>query len=415
MNVLSLFDGMSCGQIALYELGMYPDKYYACEIDKFAIAQTKLNFPDTICLGDVTKLDVSKLEKIDLLIGGSPCQSFSFAGKMEGMTTEDNEEITTLERYLELKEKGFKFAGQSYLFWEYVRILKEVRKVNPNVLFLLENVRMLSKWEDVINRTLGVKGVHINSALVSAQNRRRIYWTNIRTKRNGQFGELHSDIPQPADKGILLKDILEAEVDEKYYLSDKAILGIMNREQRHTEKGNGFGAQVPTVKSNTLLARCYKGGKEGLIHVAQRRREWCCLTPKRTEYGKKIRKDYEAGKIKEKRRNVQQLEPRFDEKTNCLTTVQKDNLVARCVRVKGFSYTDRGIHPHRGDYRESGVSEYGTILYIDRIRRLTPTECARLQTVPDWYKWECSDTQQYRMLGNGWTVAVIYHIFSFIK
>lgn len=158
MNVLSLFDGMSCGQIALYELGLYPDKYYACEIDKFAIAQTKLNFPDTICLGDVTKLDVSKLEKIDLLIGGSPCQSFSFAGKMEGMSTEDNEEITTLERYLELKEKGFKFAGQSYLFWEYVRVLEEVRKVNPNVLFLLENVRMLSKWEDVINRTLGVKG-----------------------------------------------------------------------------------------------------------------------------------------------------------------------------------------------------------------------------------------------------------------
>lgn len=174
MNVLSLFDGMSCGQIALYELGMYPDKYYACEIDKFAIAQTKLNFPDTVCLGDVTKLDVSKLEKIDLLIGGSPCQSFSFAGKMEGMTTEDNEEITTLDRYLELKEKGFKFAGQSYLFWEYVRILEEVRKVNPNVLFLLENVRMLSKWEDVINRALGVKGVHINSSLVSAQVRKRI-------------------------------------------------------------------------------------------------------------------------------------------------------------------------------------------------------------------------------------------------
>ena len=100
-----------------------------------------------------------------------------------------------------------------------------------------------------------------------------------------------------------------------------------------------------------------------MICVAQRRREWCCLTPKRTEYGKKIRKDYEAGKIKEKRRNVQQLEPRFDEKTNCLTTVQKDNLIVEDVRVKGFSYTDRGIRPHRGDYRKSGVSEYGTILY----------------------------------------------------
>ena len=415
MNVLSLFDGMSCGQIALYELGLYPDKYYACEIDKFAIAQTKLNFPDTICLGDVTKLDVSKLEKIDLLIGGSPCQSFSFAGKMEGMATEDNEEITTLDRYLELKEKGFKFAGQSYLFWEYMRILTDIRKYNPNVLFLLENVEMGKKWERVLNEAIGVYGVHINSALVSAQNRRRIYWTNIRTKRNGQFGELHSDIPQPEDKGILLKDILEDEVDGKYYLSDKAISGIMNHKQGHTEKGNDFGAQFPTVKSNTLLARCYEDGKENLIFVDQHRRERCCLVPKRTEYGKKIRKDYEAGKIKEKRGNVQQLEPRFDGKTNCLTTVQKDNLILEGVRVKVFSYTNKGIHPPRGDYRKSGVSEYGTILYTDIIRRLTPTEYARLQTVPDWYKWECSNTQQYRMLGNGWTVAVIYHIFSFIK
>lgn len=307
MNVLSLFDGMSCGQIALNELGMFPDKYYACEIDKFAIAQTKLNFPDTVCLGDVTKLDVSKLEKIDLLIGGSPCQSFSFAGKMEGMTTEDNEEITTLDRYLELKEKGFKFAGQSYLFWEYVRILKEVRKVNPNVLFLLENVRMLSKWEDVINRALGVKGVHINSSLVSAQVRKRIYWTNI------------ADIPQPEDKGIFLRDILQSEVPEKYYLSDKMITFLT----MHADK---MGSKIRI-----------RGG---------------------------------------------------DDKSNCVT-------------VSSLTYMNL------------------TSCYIEvpkrRLRRITPTEAARLQTIPNWYKWECSDTQQYRMLGNGWTVAVIYHIFSFIK
>ncbi|QIG65602.1 hypothetical protein SJC25_40 [Bacteroides phage SJC25] len=307
MNVLSLFDGMSCGQIALNELGMFPDKYYACEIDKFAIAQTKLNFPDTIMLGDVTKLDVSKLEKIDLLIGGSPCQSFSFAGKMEGMSTEDNEEITTLERYLELKEKGFKFAGQSYLFWEYVRILKEVRKVNPNVLFLLENVRMLSKWEDVINRTLGVKGVHINSALVSAQIRKRIYWTNI------------ADIPQPEDKGIFLRDVLQSAVPEKYYLSDKMITFLT----RHADK---MGSKIRI-----------RGG---------------------------------------------------DDKSNCVTVSGLANRNLASCFIEG---------PKR------------------RLRRLTPAEASRLQTVPSWYKWECSDTQQYRMLGNGWTVAVIYHIFSFIK
>lgn len=307
MNVLSLFDGMSCGQIALSELGMFPDKYYACEIDKFAIAQTKLNFPDTICLGDVTKLDVSKLEKIDLLIGGSPCQSFSFAGKMEGMSTEDNEEITTLDRYLELKEKGFKFAGQSYLFWEYVRILEEVRKVNPNVLFLLENVRMLSKWEDVINRALGVKGVHINSSLVSAQVRKRIYWTNI------------ADIPQPEDKGIFLRDVLQSGVPEKYYLSDKLITYL-----------NGRAAKM----------------------------------------GSKIR--IRGG----------------DDKSNCVTVSGLTNRNLASCFIEG---------PKR------------------RLRRITPAEASRLQTVPDWYKWECSDTQQYRMLGNGWTIAVIYHIFSFIK
>jgi DNA (cytosine-5)-methyltransferase 3A len=307
MNVLSLFDGMGCGQIALNELGMFPDKYYACEIDKFAIAQTKLNFPDTICLGDVTKLGVSKLEKIDLLIGGSPCQSFSFAGKMEGMTTEDNEEITTLDRYLELKERGFRFAGQSYLFWEYVRILEDVRKVNPNVLFLLENVRMLSKWEGVINRTLGVKGVHINSSLVSAQVRKRIYWTNI------------ADIPQPEDKGIFLRDILQSEVPEKYYLSDKMHTWLT----RHAAK----------MGSKILI----RGGED---------------------------------------------------KSNCISVscLTKVNL-ASCY-IEG---------PKR------------------RLRRITPTEASRLQTVPGWYKWNCSDTQQYRMLGNGWTVAVIYHIFSFIK
>lgn len=262
MNVLSLFDGMSCGQIALNELGMFPDKYYACEIDKFAIAQTKLNFPDTVCLGDVTKLDVSKLEKIDLLIGGSPCQSFSFAGKMEGMTTEDNEEITTLDRYLELKEKGFKFAGQSYLFWEYVRILEEVRKVNPNVLFLLENVRMLSKWEDVINRALGVKGVHINSSLVSAQIRKRIYWTNI------------ADIPQPEDKGIFLRDVLQSGVPEKYYLSDKLITYLNGHAAKMGSKirirGGDDKSSCVTVSGlvNRNLTSCFiEGPKRRLRRI----------------------------------------------------------------------------------------------------------------------------------------------------
>lgn len=345
MNVLSLFDGMSCGQIALTELGCFPDKYYASEVDKFAIQQTMSVFPDTIQLGDVTKVDVSQLDKIDLLIGGSPCQSFSFAGKQVGMVTTDKVDITDLRTYLDLKEMGFEFEGQSYLFWEYMRILTDIRKYNPNVKFLLENVVMSKKWEAVLTAAIGVEPVKINSNLVSAQNRKRLYWTNI------------AEIPQPKDEGILIRDILEDEVDEKYYISSKALEGMVNRARVNAEKGNGFGARIvsPGGKANTLLQRCYKDGKDNLIIAASR------------------------GRVREDGVTRQHLEPRKDGKSNCLATVQKENLL---------------------------IENRSTL------RRLTPRECARLQTVPEWYEWVVSDTQIYRMCGNGWTVKVIEHILS---
>ena len=242
MIVLSLFDGMSCGQIALRELGVPVERYYASEIDKFAIQNTMANFPNTVQLGDVRNIDATTLGRIDLLIGGSPCQSFSFAGKRAGMSTKTNEKIVTLARYIELKAQGFEFEGQSYLFWEYVRILQQVRQTNPGVFFMLENVEMGKQWEAVINEALGIRGVHINSALVSAQVRKRIYWTNIKTFQTDMFSPPDSAIPQPRDRGILLRDILEDQVEDRYYLKPGIVKNLLTHKERNQAKGNGFGA-----------------------------------------------------------------------------------------------------------------------------------------------------------------------------
>jgi DNA (cytosine-5)-methyltransferase 3A len=174
LNVLSLFDGISCGQIALERAGFKVDNYYASEIDKHAIKVTQHNYPGTIQLGDVTKVNGGSLPKIDILIGGSPCQGFSFAGKQ--LNFDD---------------------PRSKLFFEYVRILKECREKNPDISFLLENVKMKKESELVISETLGVEPIKINSALVSAQNRERLYWTNI------------PNVEQPKDRKIDLQEILD--------------------------------------------------------------------------------------------------------------------------------------------------------------------------------------------------------------
>ncbi|MFY8165278.1 MAG: DNA cytosine methyltransferase, partial [Sediminibacterium sp.] len=236
MNVLSLFDGMSCGQQALQRAGIKVENYFASEIDKFAIQVTMANYPNTKQLGSVVNVDGYSLPKIDILIGGSPCQSFSFAGKRKGMSTKDEQEILTLEHYLQLKSEGFEFEGQSYLFWEYMRLLNEVK---PKY-FLLENVEMGEKWERVLSKAIGVNGIHINSALVSAQNRKRIYWTNIGHEPGGLFGDLVCKIQQPKDKGILLKDILEREVDEKYFLSEKMLSYFQKNDIICKNKNVGF-------------------------------------------------------------------------------------------------------------------------------------------------------------------------------
>lgn len=201
MVVLSLFDGMSCGQIALKELGIKVDTYYASEIDKHAIKQTQLNFPNTIQLGNVEEWKSWDIDwsSIDLILAGSPCQGFSVAGKMLGHDD-----------------------PRSKLYWVFLDILRHVQSVNPNVKFLLENVRMRGEDEHLINESLGVHPVEINSSLVSAQNRARLYWSNIKVREDGLFGEVHTDIEQPEDKGINLRDILDEDVDDKYYIGNSS-------------------------------------------------------------------------------------------------------------------------------------------------------------------------------------------------
>lgn len=279
MNVLSLFDGMSGGQLALNRAYIEYDNYYAAEIDVNSIKVTQHNYPNTIQLGDVKNVKGCDLPSIELLIAGSPCQSFSTLGDGTG------------------------FNGKSGLFWEFIRILNEVK---PKY-FLLENVVMKKEWRDIISTQLGVQPIKINSNLVSAQNRKRLYWTNI------------PNIIQPENKNIFIEDVLDKEFDDKYWLR----------------------------KNNTDLLL-----KKVSINNAPK---IACIDV----YNKKVK---------------------LDRKCPTLTL------------------------PHHNSIR---------LLQSGRIRKLTPNECERLQNVPvNYTNCGISDIHRYSMLGNGWTIDVIAHIFK---
>lgn len=307
MNVLSLFDGMSCGQIALNRIGIKPDKYFASEIDKYAIKITQKNYPDTIQIGDVTKVSYKdgvlytenenyNIGDIDLLMGGSPCQGFSNAGK--GLNFDD---------------------PRSKLFFEFVRILNEIKPTY----FLLENVKMKKEWQDIISSYIGVEPLLINSALVSAQNRKRLYWTNIK------------NIKMPVDAHIFLKDILE---------------------------DNGI---VDTDKSHCIDSYYYKDSNP-TQYFEKKSRQLCFLNPPATP-------SYKCNETQH-------------------FNTEKHKALRACAGDK-----TRGIGIHNDN-------KYW--------RQLTPIECERLQTVPDNYTEGVSNTQRYKMLGNGWTVDVICHILK---
>ena len=310
-NVLSLFNGMSCGNIALDRAGIEFDTYYSSEVDKYANTVTQANYPDTVQLGDVTKWrewDIDWLS-IDLLIGGSPCQGFSFAGKQ--LAFDD---------------------PRSALFFEYLNILNHIKKFNPDVKFLLENVKMKKEYLDVISGLIGVQPVFIDSQLVSAQRRQRYYWANW------TFG-------QPEDTNSALKDILET--------------GIVDRD-----------------KAYALTARYYKAG------------------------------NFNRYATKSSDQIIFEL---FGLSETCINKFNR-------YGVKFLSHSTKIAKPlTAGDYGKLG--KYGNYLKSleceTQIRKLTPIECERLQTVEDGYTDKgISNTQRYKMLGNGWTVDVIAHIFK---
>lgn len=302
MRVLSLFDGICCGHLALERAGIKIDSYDAYEIEKNAIKATETNFPDVVQHGDVTKEDFAKYQgKIDLIIGRSPCQGFSSSGKQLNFND-----------------------PRSKLFFEYVRAIKECQ---PKY-FLLENVVMKKEWQDIISSYLGVEPIEINSSLVSAQNRRRLYWTNI------------PNVTLPKDKNITLENILE----DIEFPNPAAIRG------RRLNKA--------TIVGRRLDKNGHRKDTDKTIPITQ------CLEVRATN----------------------------TDKSNCLTTVDKDNVL-----------TPLPIGRHPDAFKNNLPFRY-----------YTTKEMCRLQTVPDDFLTMIPDSAARKALGNGWTVDVIAHIFSFL-
>ena len=471
MKVLSLFDGMSCGQIALDQLGIPVEKYYASEIDKYAIKVTQNNFPNTIQVGDVCNLKAEDYKDVDLIQAGSPCQGFSFAGKQ--LAFDD---------------------PRSALFFEFIRLLREIK---PKY-FLLENVRMKKEFLEVItdqlsqcyapvdvdNQFLNVLGevrfepIFINSSLVSAQSRQRYYWTNI------------PGIKQPEDRGIVLRDILETEPDNFTKMSDKFVKRNGDRDcmiDQNKEKASNLSAMeyVKNGRQGDYLA-CDQSGKptnkpkkaydiprEILKDNERQRRVYDPSGKSPTVLARsdspKITTPKQVGKIKDGGQGNRIYSQ--DGKSSTLsaqsggtagngnTLVEtKPKQVGIAVDIKGHDILKRVYSPDgksptvttcggghrepkvvsggafRGRYvndetkqmlelRKDNKSNAITTVGKDSIavnedltwRKLTPLECERLQTVPDNYTNHVSNTQRYKMLGNGWTVEVIKHIYNHIQ
>ena len=448
MNVLSLFDGMSCGRIALDRLGIEVDTYYASEIDKYAIAVAKENYPDTIHVGDITQLDPKDFQDIDLVLAGSPCQGFSFAGKQ--LAFDD---------------------PRSALFFEFIRLLKAIK---PKY-FLLENVRMKQQYIDVITQQVSecypdhegndlfdskIEPILINSALLSAQSRQRLYWTNI------------PHVKQPEDLGIVLKDILEDEVEE-HYLAGKNLLenyqggnqlnpnyksqantihdknkksgvicagthgyanGYVETKPKQVGKikdgGQGNRIYSTNGKSSTLSAQ--SGGTAGngntLIETKSKQ-----VGIASDINGHDILKRVYSPEGKSPTLNTMgggNREPKVAVENRIVVDPERKRLIIAEANEKGYTIIEDGdcfdINYPNSKTRRGRKMKYKCnaltpsaqeYMHFKDLtwRKLTPLECERLQTVPDNYTASVSNTQRYKMLGNGWTVEVICHILKHME
>ena len=383
-TVLSLFDGMSCGQIALNKLGIIPEKYYASEVDKYAIQITQKNFPNTIQLGDVNNYETWELlpefswDGIDLLIGGSPCQDLSIAKQ---------------------DRKGLD-GERSGLFWRYVEIL---RKAKPKY-FLLENVAsMRDKDRDTISEILGVKPIMINSALMSAQQRKRYYWTNIW-------------VTQPNDRKIFLKDIIEngATLTDKSYCITK---NYFKKNARDIQKGNTF-----VVEPIPCAMRTYPRKKtDGVQRVTRPEIKHDGKAHSLTSVDKDAMVMFQLPRGKNNGGIHLDKSPTITSNSWEYNNLVMSSKPLKIGNINGSDSQGNRVYSVRGKSVSLSANGGGlgakTGLYkIDLpdgdyyVRKLTPLECERLQTVPEGYTEGVSNTQRYKMLGNGWTVDVIAHI-----
>ena len=372
MNVLSCFDGLSCGQLALDKAGVLVDVYYASEIDKYAMQVAQANFPNTIQVGDISKVDASNFDHdIDLMMGGSPCQGFSFAGKQ--LNFDD---------------------PRSKLFFEFMRLRDELK---PKYV-LLENVRMSKQSQDVISKYMGFEPQALDSKYKSAQKRYRLYWWGkLTTNSMGEWAYEQMPIEEMRDKKIVMQDILEdgyatdvmTNADGKSHCLTARYNGAVWWNSIERKQRTMVLKDNPTVSRDGLIrvGTADLKGHDSIKRVYAQEGKAPTLT---TMQGGHREPKVAIGRIVNRRLDengtrkddqldlpfTRQLEVREDEKSNCLTTVQKDNVV---------------------------VSK-------DMWRKLTPLECERLQTIPDNYTNHVSNSQRYKMIGNGWTVDVVAHI-----